>query len=183
MKKFAVSIGVLALLLVFAASAAARPGRLLRPRHLLGEVVSIDASASTVSFFCRDDTTRTLSAVDATKVIKDGRRSTLGGLALGDLGTAKYVPTVAGNFKALRIIVRTPIMRGKISEITSDTVTLKRPKLTRTFKVDADTTIRRNGAEAELAGLKVGDQAKVAYNKTEAGEFLARRVRAAGHSN
>lgn len=71
-------------------------------------------------------------------------------------------------------------MVGKITEITSDTVTLKRPKLARAFKVDADTKIRRNGAGAALADLKVGDVSQVFYNKNEAGDFLARLIRAAG---
>ena len=180
MKKFVVLIGVSMLLLVFAATALAHPGKPLRPRHLRGEIVSVDASASTVSFLCSDDTTRTLTVAGTTKILKNGHGATLEGLALGDFGTAKYVPTGAGELKALRIIVRTPIMRGKISEITTDTVTLKRPKSSRTFTVDADTKIRRNGADVTLADLKVRDQAKISYNKLEGGGFVARSIKAAG---
>ncbi|MDP1808750.1 MAG: DUF5666 domain-containing protein [Actinomycetota bacterium] len=181
MKKFVVLIGASLLLLAFATSALAHPGSLLRPRHLRGEVVSLDTSASTVSFLCRDDTTRTLTVAGTTKILKNGRWAAFDKLALGDYGTAKYVITTdTAELKALKIIVRTPIMRGKISEITSDTITLKRPKSSRTFTVDADTKIKRNGAIITLADLKVRDQAKISYNKLEGGGFVARSIKAAG---
>lgn len=181
MKKFVLLIGVSLLLLVFATTALAHPGRPLRHRHLRGEVVSLDTSASTVSFLGRDDTTRTLTVVGSTKVRKNGHRVAFDRLALGDFGTAKYVvATDTAEFKAVKIIVRTPIMRGKISEITTDTITLKRPRKSRTFIVDGDTRIRRNGAIVTLADLKLRDQAKIMYNKLEGGGFIAGSVKAAG---
>jgi hypothetical protein len=103
MKKFVVLIGVSLLLLAGAASAlAARPGARLRPHHLRGEVVSLDTSAGAVSFLCRDDSTRTLTVSDTTKILKNGHWSTFAKLALGDYGTAKYVVTTdTAELKAL----------------------------------------------------------------------------------
>lgn len=180
MRKLLVSIGVSLLLLAFATSALAVGG--LRPHHLRGEVVSLDTSASTVSFLCRDDTTRTLTVADTTKtILKNGHWATFDKLALGDYGTAKYViATDTAELQALKIIVRTPIMRGKISAITTDTITLTRPKGSRTFSIDGDTKIRRNGALVTLADLKLRDQAKISYNKLEGGGFVARSIKAAG---
>ena len=184
MRKITAFMVVALITLVFAAAAAAHPGWPARHRHLRGEIVSLDASATTptVTFLRLNDTTMTLQVVATTRILKNGHWATFDRLALGDRGKAKYVRTETGELRAIKLIVRTPIMRGKITEITSDTVTLFKPglKITRVFNVDADTKIKRNGADAALTDLKIRDQAKIYYNKLESGELIAKRIKAAG---
>lgn len=183
-KKIAILLGVSLFLLVFAATALANSAEAkLRPRSLHGEVVSLDSSASTVDFLCRNGSTKTLHVVGATKILKNGHRVGFSRLGLGDRGMATYVTTGDSTLEARKIIVKTRLARGKISEITTDTITLKRPKSSRVFLIMGSTKIRRNGALVALSDLKVGDQAKVAYNKTEEGDLVARSVKAAGHKH
>ncbi len=180
MKKIAVFLVVALTMLVFTSVASAHVKPKFWHRHLKGEITSIDTSASTVTFERLRGDSITLTVTTETVIHKNGHRATFGDLALADRGHAKFKKTEVGQLVALKIFGHTPKMVGRVTEITSDTVTLKRPRFSRTFIINGDTVIRRNGRAAALADLKVGDIALVRYNGTESGEFLALKIRAAG---
>ncbi|HEB12143.1 MAG TPA: hypothetical protein ENI11_00515 [Actinobacteria bacterium] len=179
MKKVAFFLTMTLFLALFATAAQAQ-GDWSAPKHYYrkGKIVAIDKNASSVTFLSQKRR-RTVFVDAKTRIKKNGAEASFAELALADRGIFKYEKTDWGQLSAIKIFVDTPFTTGKISKITPDTVRLKHRRKARNFKIDS-TTIYRNWKEVDLSELRVGDQAKIFYNKLEAGGLVALKIKATG---
>lgn len=181
MKKITFFLALVFSLAVFATAVQAQGDR-SAPKHYYrnGKIVSIDKDASSVTFLSQKRR-RTVFVDTETWIRKNGTEVSFAELALADKGIFKYEKTDSGQLSAIKIFVNTPFTTGKISKITTDTVRLRHRRKAQGFLINS-TTIYRNRKEVTLSELRIGDQAKIFYNKLETGGLLAHKIKATGRA-
>lgn len=123
------------------------------PRPLGGIVTAVSGTSLTVSDPRGTVTTVGLDAT--TTVTKDRSASTLAALAVGE--DVRIIPSAPGSTTAKSVEIEAPSVRGRVSAINGDTITLTGPNATtRTVIVSSSTTYAKNGTAATLADVSIG---------------------------
>ncbi len=133
-----------------------------------GTISAVNTGAGTVSITPKKGGADVVLNVDSTTVIKrSDATASLADLQVSDRVTAKYYPAtfLAATISAWPNLVT---LKGTISGVDTGagtlTVTPKYGGADVVLHVDSSTTIKRNGATASLADLKVGDLVEARYN-------------------
>lgn len=168
---------VLALMMGVAAANGTQPVK--KPAHAKGVVISVDTSEGIVRWAAKGRELE-FKVNDLTRIKKDGRKVALAALAGGDKGFVKYLKTESEGLKALKIYVKTPVMHGELREVGASSVVVAGRETTRTFEVNSETLIRKDGEPAALADLAIGDHLKIKYTKLADGSLLAIKIKASG---
>jgi hypothetical protein len=142
-----------------------------------GGITITSISGSNLTLKTDDGWTRTITATSATTISKGGQTITVGQLAVGDQIRFSQTKASDGSFSITAIQVVLPKVAGKVTAVTSDSITVTiRGGTTKTIATTGTTAYRLGGAAANHADVVVGSTILATGTEGANGSFTASTV-------